>query len=533
MTVEGNVRDVRRKRITFATIIAVMLLLGVCICGCTSPSSEDGDELVGKSDTAGMKEEIDQIISKDTYQFSTWGMMARNSDSGEVLLSMNGDELFTPGSTTKVFTVATALDVLGPDYRFVTPVYTVEDNLIMVASGDLVMGGRAAFGDTLEYTNMDHGDAGAFSGCILVEGDPLAGMTNLAEQVAASGVSDVGDVVIDTCLFQETCLMSKEIITQIVVNDPLIDVTIVPGAPGEPAKIDWRPKSSAYTVSNNVVTGPAGGEMSVTVPDYTGQQTIDVTGSIPADTGALNLTSTVLVPSSFARGLFIDALEDAGVAVDAPTTEENPADKLPETSAYNTENEVAELTSLPFSEYAKVTLKVSQNLYANCLLGIIAAHEGYNTVDGGLFAEGIYLESAGVNPDSLFLGDGEGSIKNRISPIAGTTLTAYVAGTENFDVLKASMPVLGVDGTLATGAEPGDPGCGEIHAKTGTSVAGDQWNRLFVYTRGLLGYMTTENGTNITFAIYVNNIPALESMDDLYGIVGDVNDIAVLMYEYL
>lgn len=60
------------------------------------------------------------------------------------------------------------------------------------------MGGRAAPGDTLEYTNMDHVDAGALSGCIPVEGDPLAGLTTLAEQVAASGVSAVGDVVIDT-----------------------------------------------------------------------------------------------------------------------------------------------------------------------------------------------------------------------------------------------------------------------------------------------------------------------------------------------
>lgn len=48
--------------------------------------------------------------------------MARDTDSGEVLLSINGDELFTPGSTAKVFTVATALDVLGPEYRFVRPV---------------------------------------------------------------------------------------------------------------------------------------------------------------------------------------------------------------------------------------------------------------------------------------------------------------------------------------------------------------------------------------------------------------------------
>ncbi|KAF5058802.1 hypothetical protein DSECCO2_342760 [anaerobic digester metagenome] len=48
-------------------------------------------------------------------------MMARDTSTGEVLLSMNGDRLFTSGSTTEVFTVSAALDLLGPDYRFRTP----------------------------------------------------------------------------------------------------------------------------------------------------------------------------------------------------------------------------------------------------------------------------------------------------------------------------------------------------------------------------------------------------------------------------
>ena len=514
-------------------MIAVLLLVGVCICGCMTSSAGDSKELVGKSGIPSMKEEIDNIISQDKYQFSTWGMMARDTDSGEVLLSMNGGELFTPGSTTKVFTVATALDVLGPDYRFVTPVYKADDNLILVASGDLAMGGRAGPGDTLAFTNEDHVDAGAFGHCVLVEADPLAGLEYLAEQVVASGVSAVGDVVIDDRLFREANLMDKGIVTPIVVNDNLIDVTIMPVAPGEPAEVDWRPKSSAYTIANHVVTGAVGTEMSVLVPDYTGQQVIEVTGSVPADAEPVTLTSNVMVPSAFARGLFIDALENAGVAVDAPVTGSNPLGLLPEPGEYAEGSRVGELTSPPFSEYAKVTLKVSQNLYANCLLGIIAAHEGDDTVDAGLFIEGRYLESAGVDPDTLLLADGEGSIRNRISPLAGTAITTAVAGTGNYEFLKDAMPVFGVDGTLATGAQPGDPGYGQIHAKTGTSVAADMKGRLFVYARGLLGYMTTENGNNVTFAIYANNIPALESMDDLFGVAGDVNDVAVAMYTYL
>ncbi|WFN35566.1 D-alanyl-D-alanine carboxypeptidase/D-alanyl-D-alanine-endopeptidase [Methanogenium sp. S4BF] len=521
-----------RKRISPAFGMVLMLLAVACVCGCTAPPVDNGGDSAGNSDISVMKETIDRIISQERYRFSTWGAMARDTDSGEVLLSLNGDELFTPGSTTKVFTVATALDVLGPDYRFVTPVYQTGDNLVLVASGDLAMGGRAGPGDTLTYTNEDHVDAGAFGHCMLVEADPLAGMQTLAQEVAASGVHTLGDVAIDDRLFREARLMDKGIVTPIVVNDNLIDVTIVPGAPGEPAAVDWRPKSSAYTVANHVVTASAGSEMSVSIPDYSGQQVIEVDGVIPVDAGTVTLTSSVMVPSAFARSLFIDALENAGVAVDAPAAGQNPSGLLPERGGYAAKMKIAELTSPPFSEYAKVTLKVSQNLYANCLLGIIAAHEGYDMVDAGLYVEGEYLESVGVNSDTLLLVDGEGSILNRISPRAGTALTSAVAKLENYNALKDAMPVLGVDGTLATGAQPGDPGYGEIHAKTGTSVAGDQSGSLFVYSRGLLGYMTTERGTNLTFCIYVNNVPGLESMDDLQGVVGDVNGVAVAMYAY-
>lgn len=71
MMKKGNVRRQWRKRIIPVCLIVVLLLVGVCICGCTTHSVGDSDELVGKSDSAVMKEEIDQIISQDTYQFST------------------------------------------------------------------------------------------------------------------------------------------------------------------------------------------------------------------------------------------------------------------------------------------------------------------------------------------------------------------------------------------------------------------------------------------------------------------------------
>src|SRR3712207_3770684 len=60
------------------------------------------------------------------------------------------DRLYLPGSSTKFFSVSAALDDLGFDHRFQTPVYArgeVKDgalsgDLVLVASGDLTMGGQ-------------------------------------------------------------------------------------------------------------------------------------------------------------------------------------------------------------------------------------------------------------------------------------------------------------------------------------------------------------------------------------------------------
>ncbi len=66
------------------------------------------------------------------------------------------------------------------------------------------MGGHTLPDGTIEYTNIDHGDANALQGAILTTTDPLAGLNSLALQVKASGIMKVSDVVIDDRLFETT-----------------------------------------------------------------------------------------------------------------------------------------------------------------------------------------------------------------------------------------------------------------------------------------------------------------------------------------
>jgi len=71
----------------------------------------------------------------------------------------------------------------------------------------------------------------------------------------------------------------------------------------------------------------------------------------------------------------------------------------------------------------------------------------------------------------------------------------------------AGLPILGVDGTLATAIDPESPARGKVQGKTGTLV----WDNLLngdslLTSKGLAGYMTTTKGRRLAFALFVNGV---------------------------
>ncbi|MFE5790396.1 D-alanyl-D-alanine carboxypeptidase [Rhodococcus erythropolis] len=64
----------------------------------------------------------------------------------------------------------------------------------------------------------------------------------------------------------------------------------------------------------------------------------------------------------------------------------------------------------------------------------------------------------------------------------------------------------GLDGTLADVIDRTDPAAGQVRAKTGTLVDAPDGN-MRCATNALAGYMNSQSGRRLVFAIYVNNIP--------------------------
>ena len=106
-----------------------------------------------------------------------------------------------------------------------------------------------------------------------------------------------------------------------------------------------------------------------------------------------------------------------------------------------------------------------------------------------------FLVNAGVKDEEFVLFDGSGlSHKDLMTPRAFTQLLAYAARQPWGESWKATLPVAGVDGTLAnrfrnTALQE------KMQAKTGTH---DEAN-------SLSGYLQTASGKTLAFSILVND----------------------------
>jgi D-alanyl-D-alanine carboxypeptidase/D-alanyl-D-alanine-endopeptidase (penicillin-binding protein 4) len=74
-----------------------------------------------------------------------------------------------------------------------------------------------------------------------------------------------------------------------------------------------------------------------------------------------------------------------------------------------------------------------------------------------------------------------------------------------FEVYKDSLPILGVDGSLAY-VQTDSPAVGHVFAKTGTTVTLDLTHlRPFVNEKALAGYIEREDGREVAFMVAVEN----------------------------
>ena len=499
--------------IQHVTISALVL----CLWALSFPANVRGGDLARS---------IDEIVTEKQFATAHWGVLVQDLKDGTTLYERNAAQLFAPASTTKLYSTATALQEFGADYRFITPVYRngpLEENgalagdLILVASGDLTMGGRTGPDGKIQFKNSDHTYANFSPDAELTDLDPLTGLNSLARQIRQAGVRRVrGEVLIDDRLFDKAdgTGSGPGRITPILINDNVLDFRITPKAAGAPAEILWRPQTAAYSVDAQIDTVAKGGPLTVEITSPALGRLV-VHGSIPEGHRPVVRIHEVEDAASFARALLIEALRREGVVVDASPLRSNRASLLPPSSEYSEATRVALLESPRFAESARLILKVSHNLHASTLPLLVASRHGQRTLAAGLRLQHDFLAGAGVDVDSIsFAGGAGGARGDYVTPVATVQLLRHMTTHKDHEAYRSALPVLGIDGTLASAVAGESVVKGKAFAKTGTLVWENTMNQNFLLTsKALAGYLTTPKGKELAVAIFVNNVPISQSTD--------------------
>ena len=151
----GKISGQYRAKVKAAYVLwMITVFLLALLTACTSASSRPD---------AALTSEMRELMATAPFQSGRWGLLAVDANSGEVVYSLSPDSSFVTGSTAKNFSVGSVLDAYGPDHRFFTPIVrngdvdaagTLNGDLILVAQGDLTMGGRTMANGRIAVENF-------------------------------------------------------------------------------------------------------------------------------------------------------------------------------------------------------------------------------------------------------------------------------------------------------------------------------------------------------------------------------------------
>jgi D-alanyl-D-alanine carboxypeptidase/D-alanyl-D-alanine-endopeptidase (penicillin-binding protein 4) len=448
---------------------------------------------VAHAQDAALQQRVEQTL-RQAGPGTRFGLVVTTMDGREIV-AIAPDDRFAPASNTKIFSTAAAFDVLAVDGPDTTGGAAVRLDGSRPGAPDVVLVG--------------HGDARLSSApdCI------TNCLSELADAVAAK-TRVVRDVIGDDSLFpderwgpgmswDDIPTRSGTAISALTLDDNELHLRVLPGAAGARASVEGH---NYFTIDNDVVT-VARGETRVRADRMPGSRDLRLSGTIVAGAEAEMLRLGIDDPAHYTAWRLKALIEARGVRVtgevstrhrplspaDDPAVRKGAPAARPPAPDY-----LARLTPPPLVEDVIVTNKVSQNLHADLLLRRAGLVKGSGSIADGQAAVSDMLARAGVEPWRIDLSDGSGmSSYNRVSPRGVARLLRWTAEQPWGAAFRETLPVGGVDGTLARRFK-GTPLEGKVFAKTGTLTVAS----------ALSGFMTTASGQTLVFSSFANDMPS-------------------------
>lgn len=483
------------------------------------------EEKPAASQLTDLARRIDSAIDQSELAYARWGISVVSMSDGSTLYQRNADKLFTPASNMKIYTTAVALDLLGADYRWRTPVYAnAPPDTNGRVHGDLILYGRGA-PDLVARSNDDN----------------QASLAKLADDLYARGVRSIsGNLIGDESYFRGDPLGDGWQWTDLQwyfgaeasalsVNGNEVDVNFVPSGKDEAPGVRLSDPEGYVTVENRIAIGEPGVRPTIGVHRGLSDNSIEAWGEFAPDTKGFGARLSVHNPALWAAKLFLDALKTRGIRVEGQAVARN--SRVPQSQRFNpTESvELASVTSRPLREIAKRTNKESVNLNAELILRTLGRERGEIAAlpeaigrergddEAGLAVIRVWLARAGIATSRLALHDGSGlSRLDLVTPETSARLLLAISKTASASVFRESLPISGRDGTLAGRLKTI---IDRVSAKTGS----------LTYDNSLSGYVTTSSGEALAFSIMCNDetsrSESTRSIDEIVSLIAAFPDL--------
>jgi D-alanyl-D-alanine carboxypeptidase/D-alanyl-D-alanine-endopeptidase (penicillin-binding protein 4) len=409
-------------------------------------------EVIGRRDEPLTLEEqtakeIEKLL-RGPLAVGTTGLFVADARTGEPLFSVNADDGLNPASNVKMISTATALELLGPEFRYPTRVLGPTPEGGIIAGNIYVLGSHDP---TLTANDFDE----------------------LAEQLADAGVHELaGDVVVGADPTRDG------------IYRAMVPIAIKAGPPGEPPVVTTPAGYDLVAIKNGAKTRKGGGGASLTyktesVKDEAGRLHVVLSVAGTIGNGA---TTTYQMPTTertaHAAHAFRAALRAHHVDVYGDVRVEELGEFIGDAVAAGAlPVELARHQSVPLAQIVAHTNKWSINWLADRIIMTAAALSKQTAPTMQLAVDAMYswlARHTHVNKDDVLVDTGSGlSYKTRISPheLVAVVRSAGGYGADRDDVLShawlESLAIGGNDGTLSHRFQTADVR-GRLRAKTGT-----------------------------------------------------------------
>ncbi|MFD2044676.1 D-alanyl-D-alanine carboxypeptidase/D-alanyl-D-alanine-endopeptidase [Ornithinibacillus salinisoli] len=447
------------------------------------------DELTDVPSNGSLDYKIDQLLEDERLDGAITAVSIRKASDGELLYSHDGDIQVHPASNQKMLTAISALETLGPDYRFSTEVLTDGELKGKVLQGNLYVKGK---GDpTLLKEDFDQ----------------------FAKELKQQGIHKIkGNLVGDDSWYDDVRLSTDlnwddewnytgaqiSALTISPNEDYDAGTVIVEVYPGEKAGdspvVNLTPKTDYLTIVNKAETVGKGEAKNISIDREHGTNNIIIEGEIPVDGSRSRAWRTVWEPTGYALDVFKKSLEEQGIELIGNSNVTVGITPEEATVLTSKQSMTIEDLFIPF-------MKLSNNGHGEVLVKEMGQFvHGEGSWSKGLEVMREELSQHDLNMDSILLRDGAGmSHKNLIPADQITKLLYEVQDASWYPVFENALPVAGepdrlVGGTLRN-RMTGESTKGNVKAKTG-SLTG---------VNTLSGYVTSTDGEKLIFSIMMNN----------------------------